>query len=146
MTGWKAPAAALAVLAATVFVAGCGGPDITQSRVDDSVAPAFASLYARQQYLLGTPLSAPDQASAACLRNDKAVHSSGSGDDWVCQILLNVGAKPSSQFTYELNVKADGCYEADGPPSLVGGLTITTPGGSNRVNPLFAFDGCFDTW
>ncbi len=53
-------------------------------------------------------------------------------------------ASCSSSFTYELNVKADACFEADGPAGLVGGMTLTTRGGAERVNPLFAFDGCFE--
>jgi hypothetical protein len=138
-------AASAAAAAIAVGVSGCGS-DITQARVEDAVGPTFAHLYARQQTLLGQGLTLDPQASATCKRNDKSVSNSGAGDDWVCQLLLQVEGRPSSLYTYELNINADGCYEADGPPGLVGGRTLTTPSGQNRVNPLFAFDGCFDTY
>jgi hypothetical protein len=135
-----AAAAALSVLALT----GCGGPDVTQNRVEDAVGPAFANLYGHQQQLLGHPLTVRPQASATCQRNNKGVANQGAGDDWVCQLLLQLSG-PTSLYTYELNVKANGCYVADGPPALIGGRTLTTAGGRNVTNPLFAFDGCFDT-
>lgn len=134
---------AAGALAVTIAATGCA-PHVTEARVEDAIGPAFASLYARQQQLLGKPLAVAPQASASCRRNDSAVASSGAGDDWVCRLLLQVGG-PAAAYTYEVNVKADGCYSADGPPGLVGGRTLAVPGGAARVNPLFAFDGCFDT-
>jgi hypothetical protein len=74
---------------------------------------------------------------------DKTAANSGAGDDWVCQVQLQL-AGPASSFTYEVEVKANGCYVADGPPAVVGGRTILTPQGNYVVNPLFAIDGCFD--
>jgi hypothetical protein len=137
-----------AIAAATAFsvlaLTGCGGPDVTPNRVEDAVGPAFANLYAHQQTLLGHPMTVRPQASATCQRNSKGTSNQGAGDDWVCQLLLQLSG-PSSLYTYELSVKANGCYVADGPPALIGGRTLTTPGGSNVTNPLFAFDGCFDT-
>jgi hypothetical protein len=136
---------AAGVVALTSALAACGSATITQARVDDAVGPAFAHLYVRQQQLLGHGTVGDAQASASCRRNDTSVASQGAGDDWVCQLLLQV-VGPSSAYTYELNVKANGCYTADGPPALVGGRTLTTPGGRAVVNPLFAFDGCFQTY
>jgi hypothetical protein len=133
-----------AALAAVVGLAACGGPDITQARMDDAVGPAFAQLWANQQRLLGKPVAGVPEASASCARSDKAVASQGAGDDWVCRLLLQRSGAVSI-YTYELNVQADGCYTADGPPAVVGGRTLTTPAGGDRVNPLFEFDGCFDT-
>lgn len=140
--------AAAALVAGTALgLSACGGPDITEARVEDAVGPAFAHLYDRQQVLLGKGNSADHaQASAVCKRNDRSISSSGAGDDWACQLLLQVSGQPSAQYTYELNVNGNGCYVADGPPALVGGRTLTTPSGHTRVNPLFAFDGCFDSW
>jgi hypothetical protein len=138
--GAAAAAATISVLA----LSGCGGPDVTQSRVEDGVGPAFANLYAHQQTLLGHHAAGRPQASATCQRNSKGTSNQGAGDDWVCQLLLQLSG-PTSLYTYELDVKANGCYVADGPPALVGGRTLTTPDGRNVTNPLFAFDGCFDT-
>jgi hypothetical protein len=133
-----------AALAGALALASCVGPDITSARLDDAVGPTFAHLYQHQQDLLGKPASATPQASASCHRSGQSVAATGAGDDWVCVILLQVD-QPLAQYTYELNVQANGCYTADGPPALVGNKTLTTSTGAKRVNPLFAFDGCFDT-
>ncbi len=82
-------------------------------------------------------------AAASCRRNDKTSASQGTGDDWTCQLLLHLGI--GATYTYEVNAKADGCYSAQGSPSAVGGRILSTVQGPDRVNPLFAFDGCFDT-
>ncbi len=138
---WAAAPALVAALALTA----CGGPDVTQARLEDAVGPTFAQLYQRQQDLLGKPTPATPEASATCHRSGAHAAASGAGDDWICVLLLQVGG-PQAIFTYELNVAADGCYTADGPPALVGGKSLLTPTGTSRVNPLFAFDGCFDSW
>jgi hypothetical protein len=137
-------AAVAAAVVAMLVLAACGGPDITSGRVDDAMGPTFAHLYQHQQELLGKTPSATPQASASCHRSGQPASATGAGDDWICVVLLQVG-QPLAQYTYELNVQADGCYTADGPPALVGNKTLTTPTGTERVNPLFAFDGCFDT-
>jgi hypothetical protein len=127
-----------------VLLTGCA-PDITQSRVEEAVGPTFANLYKLQQSLLGVPPVVNPRAPAQCQRTGRGVPNSGAGDDWICQLSLSVNGQFQSVFTYELSVRADGCYVADGPPSLVGGAMLTTPNGSATVNPLFAFDGCFST-
>jgi hypothetical protein len=123
----------------------CGGPDVTSARLDNAVGPAFAQLYARQQVLLGKGATDEPVASADCHRSTRGAGDAGAGNDWVCQLLLQVDGQPSAVFSYDLDVKANGCYTADGPQALVGGKSLTTPGGKTRVNPLFAFDGCFET-
>jgi ABC-2 type transport system permease protein len=137
--------AAAAVVLIVAGATGCGGPDITQTRVENAVAPTFAHLYAYQSVLLGrSDPGADSQASATCTRNSKGVKNQGAGNDWVCQLLLQRGSSVDT-FTYELTVQANGCYTADGPPALVGGHTIAVPGGRIVINPLVSFDGCFDT-
>jgi hypothetical protein len=42
-------------------------------------------------------------------------------------------------------VRANGCYTAEGPPTEIGRLTLRTRTGRNVVNPLYEFDGCFET-
>jgi hypothetical protein len=45
-----------------------------------------------------------------------------------------------------LNVQTNGCYDADGdgPPAINGQRTMTAFDGTPFVNPLWAFNGCFD--
>jgi hypothetical protein len=132
-------------IAAALLLTACGGPDITEARLDNAIAPTFANLYARQQALLGKSLPSTPQTSASCHRSGKDAPMTGAGADWICQLLLQVGTS-LTQYTYELTVQATGCYTADGPPGIVGQLTLTSHSGATRVNPLFAFDGCFDSW
>jgi hypothetical protein len=132
------------LVAGAVLLTGCT-PDITPGRVDASVGPEFANLYQVQRSLLGLAPAVNPTASANCGRTGRGIPDSGAGDDWICQLSLSVNGVFQSIFTYELSVQADGCYTADGSPTLVGGAMLTTPAGTNRVNPLFEFYGCFDT-
>jgi hypothetical protein len=134
----------IVLLAAALLLTGCG-PDITQARVQQAIGPAFANLYQYQRSLLGLSPADDPQAPAVCQRTGRGVPNSGAGTDWICQLSLSVGGVFQSVFTYELSVTADGCYKADGSPSLVGGAFLTTPSGADVVNPLFEIDGCFDT-
>jgi hypothetical protein len=56
------------------------------------------------------------------------------------------GASPFSftPVTFDVSVKANGCYNAQGPPTFIGQPEIRDAQGHNVVNPLYAFDGCFD--
>lgn len=135
---------ALALVAAAMLMSGCG-TDVTQARVQDSVGPAFARLYEYQRSLLGLPPAVTPQGAAVCGRTGRGNPNSGAGDDWICQISLNTAGTFQAVFTYELSVSADGCYVANGSPSVVGGAKLTTPAGAYMVNPLFEFYGCFDT-
>jgi hypothetical protein len=136
---------AVASIAAALSLAACGGPDVTAARIDNAIAPTFGRLYARQQALVGRSLPSTPQTSASCHRSGRDAPTTGAGSDWLCQLLLQVGTS-LTQYTYELTVQATGCYTAEGPPGLVGQVTLTTRAGVTRVNPLFAFDGCFDSW
>ena len=134
----------IVLVIAALLLTGCG-PDITQARVEDAVGPTFANLYVLQRSLLGlAPVTQP-RATAVCARTGRGVPNNGAGDDWVCQLSLSDDGQFQAVFTYELSVRADGCYVAEGPPSLVGGAMLTTPTGLYKVNPLFQFYGCFDT-
>ena len=46
--------------------------------------------------------------------------------------------------TYEVSVQANGCYNAQSPPSFVGQQTMRDAQGHQVVNPLFVVYGCFD--
>lgn len=132
------------VAVVALILTGCS-PDITQARVDKAVGPTFATLYKLQQSLLGQPPVVNPEAPAQCQRTGRGVPNNGAGDDWICQLPLTVNGQFQSTFIYDLEVRADGCYVANGSPSVVGGAMLTTPAGADKVNPLFEFDGCFDT-
>lgn len=143
-TGWGAIGSLAAAVAGALILSGCAS-SITQARLDNAVGPTFAHLYRLQHQIMGFPPVIDPQASAQCQRTGRGVPNSGAGDDWICQVSLVVAGQLQSAYTYDLSVKADGCYVADGSPGLVGGAMLTAANGQNQVNPLFAFDGCFDT-
>ena len=141
---WSVMGSVAAAVGGVLALSGCTS-SITQARVNDAVGPTFAHLYRLQHQLMGFPPVIDPQASAQCQRTGRGVPNSGAGDDWICQLSLVVGGQFQSIYTYDLSVKADGCYVADGSPALVGGAMLTAGNGQTRVNPLFAFDGCFDS-
>jgi ABC-2 type transport system permease protein len=131
--------------AAIVFVEGFGPPAITAHRLQSSIVPTFQRLVAYQQKLLGhtVPEHATIKVFSTCHRTT-TTSSRGAGDDWVCGldlVALNLRQLP---LNYDVTVRPNGCYTAQGPPNTIGRLELRTPDGKRVVNPLFEFDGCFD--
>jgi hypothetical protein len=74
--------------------------------------------------------------------------TSAGGGDWNCLMSWQDPQVPMPVEGYgkfELNVHANNCYTATGPTKLTGYLTITNAAGKDVTNPLFEFDGCFDS-
>jgi ABC-2 type transport system permease protein len=149
--GWAKPARALAAAAAVVAflaVASSWGPTaITAARLSKSMAATFNNLVVLQQTLLGrhVPAGAALNVLPVCRRRGVSTPTRGPGDNWICT--LNVVTQTANQLpvNYDVTVRANGCYTAEGPPAFIGPLTIRGPHGRTSVNPLFEFDGCFDT-
>jgi hypothetical protein len=137
--------AGAAVAATTSSLTGCSSA-ITSDRLQPEVGTTFGNLYVRQQAVLGHPGidASATQAGARCARRGSDTPSRGAGDDWTCELTWQ-GADGSPLIAvYEVQVRANGCFTATGPPNIVGVQTLTTPEGGRRVNPLYQFDGCFD--
>ncbi len=117
---------------------------ITSQRLEGSIAPTFRNLVALQQDMIGQG----DRAQAIrtfpfCKRESVVTGTgSGSGDDWVCQLYVDGPHLRGLSAAYTLTVKPNGCYTADGPPSVIGPQHIRTTDGATALNPLYAFDGC----
>jgi ABC-2 type transport system permease protein len=151
--GWVIPVRG--VLAGAACVAGLavacnlGPAAVTADRLQAAIKPTFNSLTLLQQRLLGRhiPAGAKLNDYASCVRRSGS--SQGPGDDWVCTMDMLIeldGATPFSltPVAFDVSVKANGCYKAEGPPTFVGQPEIRDPQGRAVVNPLYAFDGCFD--
>jgi len=134
-------AAALAGL-----LAGCSS-DVTTPRVERSLGPTFANLYVQQQTLLGhTGLTAATVAPRpTCSRTNPAAHNKGAGTDWICQVSWTGPDHKPLKGKFELTIHPNGCYEAGGPTKVIGPVTIRAADGKDVTNPVFEFDGCFDT-
>ena len=146
----------LAVLALVVAVGGAviavggGQSTVTRARLERSLPIVFAHNYVRYTHLLGrhdvTPASL--NAQAMCDKHGPDVADVGPGGDWTCLMSWTDPENPMPPEGYgkfEMNVHSNDCYTAAGPSKLVGFLTITDKAGDDVDNPVFEFDGCFDT-
>ncbi len=142
----RAAAAALAA-GALLATAGCGQDALGRDRLQDAVSATFTNLYDLRQEQLGKPT--PGAALATTARCDKGgptVADSGPGDTWSCLVVWQAdGPGTPVGATYEIRLQTNGCYSADGPPSVVGQRQAAVADGSLRLNPISSFDGCFDT-
>jgi ABC-2 type transport system permease protein len=135
--------AAVAVLAAA---SNLGPTGITAARLDRSIKKTFENLTVLQQEYLGrhVPAGAHLQIWPSCRRQGAANPTRGPGDNWLCALDVIQRGGSLLPVAYDVAVKPNGCYTAEGPPSYIGPLTIRERNGTRRVNPLFRFDGCFE--
>ncbi|ADJ43208.1 hypothetical protein AMES_1385 [Amycolatopsis mediterranei S699] len=120
------------------------GSGITQNKVQQSVATAFAHLYRLQTGQLHRPdvTEAELAATAACTKGDGLVAADGPGNDWRCVVTWHLpGVAATGSAIYQLDVTADGRYVADGdgPKEVNGYFQVRTPEG-DQPNPLWQFD------
>lgn len=142
----RTPLVAATAVGAVVLLTGCGSPTVTAPRVEGALTPTFTNLYLQQAALLGHDgvTAATMAASTACDRGGPSHPDTGAGSDWICMITWtdDTGAQQVGKF--ELAVHSNDCYTANGPARLIGATTITDTAGQEVMNPVSAFDGCFD--
>ncbi|MGY5034032.1 ABC transporter permease [Streptomyces sp. 900116325] len=121
------------------------GSGIEQTKVQRSVATAFAHLYRRQTEELNRPAVTEKQleATAACTKGNVSDGAEGPGNDWRCVVswhLPDVAATGTA--IYQLDVTPDGRYIADGDgPKEVNGYFLVRTSIGDAPNPLWQFDG-----
>ena len=126
-----------------LLLAGCSSP-LTPSALAPSFGEAFAGLYAVQQAALGrTDVDADALAPRTTCRRTGASET-GPGEDWTCSVTYLDGVTSGTQL-FEVQVKPDGCWKAEGPPSVQPAQIADALTGEPFTNPLAEFDGCFDT-
>ncbi|MFE4520094.1 ABC transporter permease [Kitasatospora sp. NPDC056783] len=121
------------------------GSGITQQKVQQAVATAFAHLYRLQTGQLHRPAVTEEQlrATAECHRGDGQVDPEGPGNDWRCVVTWHLpGTDAPGTAVYQLDVASDGRLTADGdgPKEVNGYFLVHTPTG-DAPNPLWQFDG-----
>jgi hypothetical protein len=128
---------------ALLLVAGCSTA-LTPTRLDASFAVTFSGLYALQQEREGRQGVDADAlaATARCTRSGTAAQ--GPGEDWSCAVTYRDSATLFTQ-SFELQVKSDGCWRAEAPPTAQPARGTHRVTGATFVNPLAEFDGCVDT-
>ena len=135
-------AAAVALLA---IAAGWGPPAVTASRLDSAIGPEFGSLVVLQQHELGraVPAGSSLKLLSTCRRRGAVTPYRGSGD-WLCTLTAVAANLRQMPLNYDVDVRPNGCFTAHGPPS-VGGAVLRGHRAAGTPNPLYAFDGCFET-
>jgi ABC-2 type transport system permease protein len=138
-------AVSIGVVAAAVPTSGSG---IQQTKVEKSLATAFAHLYRQQTDELHRPAVTEGQlkSSAACTKGDVSRDAEGAGNDWRCVVTWHLpGSAAAGQAIYQLDLTPDGRFVADGdgPKEVNGYFLVHTPIG-DAPNPLWQFDGNVD--
>ncbi|MGZ4665624.1 MAG: ABC transporter permease [Frankiaceae bacterium] len=138
-------AVTVAVIAAATSASASG---IDKAKLDESLATAFAHLYRMQTEELHRPevTEAQLRTSASCDRGGPLVEDAGPGNDWRCVVMWRLpGAKAIGSAIYQLDVKPDGRYVADGDgPQEVNGFFQVQTSTGDAPNPLWQFDGSVD--
>jgi len=139
-------AVAFALIALLGAVSNLGPTSVTAAKLDRSIALAFSNLTSLQQADLGrhVPAGSSLQDGAICSRQGVRDAYRGAGDNWLCNVYVPNLPKSPLDVHYNVTVKPNGCYTAEGPESFIGPLTIHPPHGPPILNPLFRFNGCFE--
>ena len=146
----------VAVAALAGALSGCASTGVTAQRLNESVGSTFGRLYRWSLQLQGQPSDKPLDSHARCYRGSPSTNNpnapssqgpvsySGAGNNWTCTVLFQIdGANTQVSFNWNVSVKADGCWAADGIPAQLGGETIETPAGKTLIDPIYLVDGCF---
>jgi hypothetical protein len=130
-------------LAAVLVCAGCSTA-LTPSHLSSSFGQTFAGLYATQQSRLGRTdvTTAGVRPQASCSRTGPSPQ--GPGEDWLCRVAY-IDQDTAYTQSFEVQLKPDGCWTADGPPAVQPAELVDAVDGSRTPNPLSEFDGCLDT-
>jgi ABC-2 type transport system permease protein len=144
------PLAALVGLSVAVIAVAtpATGSGVAKTKLQNSLATAFAHLYRMQTQELDRPAVTEAQlrASASCDKGGDLVVDEGPGNDWRCVVSWHLpDTSAVGSAIYQLDVNADGRYVADGdgPKEVNGYFVVRTPTG-NAPNPLWQFDGLVD--
>ena len=122
---------------------------VTRARLERTLPPTFARLYVQQARILGHKGVTVQSlhARAECDKGGPNVADQGPGNNWICLMKWH---DPNIDETllpgkFELNVHGNDCFTAGGPSKIVGLAAITDTRGKDVMNPVFEFDGCFDS-
>ena len=129
-------------LAAALLLTGCS-TTLTPGQLGPSVAETFAGLYSTQQAGLGRTdvVRRELRPLGSCRRTGTS--PDGPGEDWTCTVQY-VDSDTAAVQSFEVRLKPDGCWTADGPPGTQPATLTDAQSGLVRSNPLSQFDGCLD--
>lgn len=130
-------------VAVLLLLTGCG-PSYRADALAHDVGRTFTHLYVRSVAQEGrVGVTADDlPVQTRCERGGPDTPDEGPGDDWRCLVVVTDPAIGRRDVVYEVVLRPDGCFTADGPPDVVGDARVRGSDGVLRLNPLYAFDGC----
>jgi ABC-2 type transport system permease protein len=138
-------AVTVGVLAGATSASGSG---IDKAKLDGSLSTAFGHLYRMQTGELHRPdvTEAELRTTATCDKGGSLVEDVGPGNDWRCVVTWRIpGATAIGSAIYQLDVRPDGRYVADGDgPQEVNGFFQVHTSTGDVPNPLWQFDGAVD--
>ena len=139
--------AVVAAAGALLWTTACGQDALGRDRLQTAVSTTFTNLYDLRQQQLGHPAPGPALATTArCDKGGPSVADSGPGDTWSCLVVWQAeGPGTPVDLTYDVRLQADGCFTADGPPTVADQPQGAVAGGPPGPDPVASFDGCFDT-
>jgi ABC-2 type transport system permease protein len=142
-------AALLAVTVGVIAVStSASGSGIDKTKLDHSLAAAFAHIYRMQTDELHRPAVTEAQlrTGASCDKGGSLVDDVGAGNDWRCVVTWHLpGSTATGSAIYQLDVTPDGRYVADGDgPQAVNGFFQVHIATGDAPNPLWQFDGLVD--
>jgi ABC-2 type transport system permease protein len=143
LAGWAI--AGLALAGALSAASALDETWITSGRLGDSFAATFKNLVIVQEDLRGQSQAESDfNVYPFCRRESVPVGhvSKGAGDDWACELFVDIPVLRGLPVEYSITVRPNGCYTAEAAPSVTGPLNLRKVQGGTTRNPLFAFDGC----
>lgn len=140
----RAALALILVGALLVALSGCASTGITAARLEHSVAPTFEGMYRWKQKLRQEPTSKPLDTRANCHRANSSSPEEDGGGEWSCTVVFLIdGPHTRVSFNWNVTVKPDGCWNADGVPPELGKQTLRTPAGKTMIDPIYSVAGCF---
>lgn len=125
-----------------LLVAGCATP-ATQQAMGPSFAEVFAGRYAAQQQALGRADVRAEALQPKAMCGRTGTSPDGPGEDWSCTVTYADGLTSGTQV-FDVQVKPDGCWKAEGPPTVQAPVVVDAVTGAQATNPLAEFDGCLD--
>ncbi|MBV9606954.1 MAG: ABC transporter permease [Solirubrobacterales bacterium] len=150
LVGAVLPLAALFAVTALVIASAtpASGSGIDSTKLDRSLATAFAHIYRMQTVELHRPAVTEAQlrSSASCNKGGGLVANVGPGNDWRCVVTWQLpGSTAIGSAIYQLDVSPDGHYVADGDgPQEVNGFFQVHTSTGDAPNPLWQFNGSID--
>jgi hypothetical protein len=140
--GSRLAAAALAVPAAALLLAGCT-PDTTRERVQHDISATFSNQYLQSEQIQGRPKRPVRITANECHSGLNKTSDQGPGS-WHCQLSYTTADGKRHSDGFVVLIDALGCYQAFSDEHR--DATVRDRHGATVPDPAVGFDGCYDVY